>query len=422
MEYLCILKEESNNNIKKFNEIKQWFFQQITDKKINYCFENDINFNKITSNNFFIITPNVIPLLVSKPLEKFSILNQSFISQKEKNVVSFICKTNNFSENMPGKIYIDDLVDILSRISYKKDTILVKYNKKNYLSNQWFYIDNIPDFLNHLEKTYFSWYYLNYIKLILAPRYPRIIYYDGKNKYESKKMIAELGVPVPETYDTFENLNQITQDGLDKLPKCIIKPTNSDGGYGIVKQKNLQIIKKKLNNFEKKGKTKELGPLIRKYHKPLILAEEYIKDFYGKYTSPCELKFYIFNGEIAFFLGINKAVNYDGFSFFDKDFNQFSNSEISFDRTILDFKFPHLPYFDKLKEDIYKIYEKFVEDVPSKFINRFIRMDFYVSKDKYYFGEFALFPNGGYGANLNEYGKLYFAETWLPEVFQILRA
>lgn len=52
-------------------------------------------------------------------------------------------------------------------------------------------------------------------------------------------------------------------------------------------------------------------------------------------------------------------------------------------------------------------------------MGKFIRIDFFVNKENYWFGEFSLFPNGGRGDNLNEHGKKTFIRNWLPEVFQI---
>ena len=56
----------------------------------------------------------------------------------------------------------------------------------------------------------------------------------------------------------------------------------------------------------------------------------------------------------------------------------------------------------------------------NSFVGRFIRIDFFVNKDDYWFGEFSLFPNGGGGQNVSDFGKKYFVKHWLPEVFTIL--
>ena len=52
-------------------------------------------------------------------------------------------------------------------------------------------------------------------------------------------------------------------------------------------------------------------------------------------------------------------------------------------------------------------------------MGKFIRIDFFINKEDYWFGEFSLFPNGGRGDNLNDFGKKTFIRNWVPEVFQI---
>ena len=78
-----------------------------------------------------------------------------------------------------------------------------------------------------------------------------------------------------------------------------------------------------------------------------------------------------------------------------------------------------LDYFDKLKKDVFLIYENFLKDMNNTFMGKFIRIDFFVNKKNYWFGEFSLFPNGGRGDNLNEFGKKTFIRSWIPEVFEI---
>jgi hypothetical protein len=160
--------------------------------------------------------------------------------------------------------------------------------------------------------------------------------------------------------------------------------------------------------------------LISKTHKPSIIAEEYIKDLSSQYTSPCEFKFYLFNGKILFILATNRKVNKKKFSFFDENFNQSPVTLYSVPSNELKFKWFKPHYFDKLKEDVYKIYEIFNKDMKNTFMGKFIRIDFFINKEDYWFGEFSLFPNGGRGDNLNNYGKKAFIKNWIPEVFEIL--
>jgi hypothetical protein len=216
----------------------------------------------------------------------------------------------------------------------------------------------------------------------------------------------------------------ITQEEINKLPTCIIKPTNWDGGkfiYKNFKENPVSSAKlcKELKKFATDNIRKEIMRLISKKHKPSIIAEEYIKDLSSEYSSPCELKFYVFNRKILFILATNRKVSDKKFSFFDDNFSPLPVTLYSFSRNNLNFSWKKPDYFEKLKEEVFLIYDIFNKDMNNSFIGKFIRIDFFINKENYWFGEFSLFPNGGRGDNLNDNGKITFIKSWIPEVFQI---
>lgn len=430
MEYLVILKRETDDNIRKFNEIKKWFFQNFSKKNTyKFCYENKVNLNLIQTLNFFVIGPNTFPLLNTIP---FQSSNRNFLLGNSKNnSIAYITLKEPLINKQSDlkKVYNVDfqLIWDIMRIIPKKDNILIRFKKENYRSNGWFFIDDrdIPNFLGYLQREYFTWKTLNSIKLQIAARYPKIIYYEGKNKLESKKLIEKMQINLPATYKVFNKLEEITQEEINKLPDCIIKPTNWDGSKFIFRNfksnpLNAIEIKDKLKNFDKKNINKELMPLIYKSYKPKIIAEELIKDLKRQNGSPCEFKFYVFDRKILFLLAINRKAHYNKFDFYDENFQQIPNSKLSFERTQINFKWPAFKYFDKLKRDVIRIYDEFNRDMENSFVGRFIRIDFFVNKDDYWFGEFSLFPNGGGGQNVSDFGKKYFVKHWLPEVFTIL--
>jgi len=416
MEYIIILKNETNESIKKFNEIKKWFCNNLSIKK-KYFYEDNIN---LTKNNF-LISPNVFPLLNSLPLESIPGSENNFIINNSENYIGNIQLENNYK-----KIKFNDFTSILSNQS-KNGELLKYFQEKLYLSKSWFFLldNDIPNFLHYLEHKYFTWSRLNWIKLTISNKFPNIIYYEGKNKLESKKLIHTLKINSPKTYYVFNNVDEITKEIIDKLPDCIIKPTNLDGSKLIFKKTSsdfdLSILKEKIKNFDSIAKNKELMPMISAIHKPKIIAEEYIPDLNGNLTKPCEFKFYVFNGKILFFLAINRNLDYNKFDFYDEDFRQIPNDKLSYQRTQINYGWPKLNYFDDLKKDVYKIYNRFTIDMDFSLSSRFIRIDFFITKDKYYFGEFSLFPNGGSGKNLNDFGRKYFVQCWVPEVFSIFQ-
>lgn len=422
MEYLVVLKNEENLIIKKFNEIKKWFLNNICNKKI-YQYEDDINITSIKS-DFFFISPYVFPLLNSYPLENMIPNPQKFLVDVDDNQIAYLrLKKNNID-----RIKYSHFLKIFSGMENSPSDLISEFDNKNYLSKLWFYVkeENILRFLIFLENSYFTWSRLNWIKLKMSNRYPNIVFYEGKNKLESKKLVEKLDILVPKTYRVYNNSDEITQEELDELPDCIIKPTNLDGSKLIFKKNSrnilqLETLKKKLKNFDKMGINKELMPMIYAKFKPKIIAEEYVPDIKGTFTKPCEFKFYVFNGKIIFFIAINRKLDYNKFDFYDENFQQIQNDTLSYNRTQIDFDWPQLTYFEEMKKDISKIYDKFTRDLDNSFISRFIRMDFFVTKDKYYFGEFSLFPNGGSGKNLNDFGRKYFVQCWVPEVFSIFQ-
>jgi hypothetical protein len=329
-------------------------------------------------------------------------------------------------ENEQKYISFDQFYSSIQILPIRINGLIKEYNFKNINQREWFYVEDeqIPKFLKDMNHKYFKWENMNILKLKIAHLYPKIIYYEGKNKLESKKMVEKWGIKTPETYKQFISLKDITQEEINRLPTCIIKPTNWDGGRHIYKNfkenpLSADILRKSLRKFATENIQKEIMGLISKTHKPSIIAEEYIRDLSSQYSAPCEFKFYLFNGKILFILATNRKVSKKKFSFFDDNFSQLPITQYSFTRNELQYKWQKPAYFDKLKKDVFLIYENFLKDMNNTFMGKFIRIDFFVNKENYWFGEFSLFPNGGRGDNLNEHGKKTFIRNWIPEVFQI---
>jgi hypothetical protein len=426
MNYLFILKKEKNDIIKKYNNIKKWFINNSYLKmNATYIYDDEINISNNNLKNLYIISPNIFPMLNSIRLDDIFKIKNSICDDCEYPI---ICLELNESIklNSNKKISLEKLYNLLNFFENRIKGLVIKYEFDKIHNLEWFYIDNykIPDFLNDMKNRYFTWEHMNEVKLNIAHRYPKIIYYDGKNKYESKKMVENWNIKVPKTYKQFLSLKEITQDKINNLPTCIIKPTNWDGGKYVFKNfKDYPIsaldMCKQLRYFYIANRKKEIMSLILRSNKPSIIAEEYIVDSNSNYTSPNELKFYVFNGKILFILASNQKVCLKKFSFFDENFNKFKVEKYSFPENELNFKFEKPYYFEKLKKDVLIISQNFYNDMKNTFIGKFIRIDFFINKENYWFGEFSLFPNGGKGDNLNDFGKKEFIKNWIPEVFQI---
>lgn len=426
MNYIFILKEEKTEIIKKFNKIKKWFIENHY-SKINpiYFYENKIDISEPYFHNFYMISPNVFPMLNSFSLQKLFKNNNCICINNEHSIINLELKEKIKLSNDNKFISFNKFYSIIKILPDSNNNIIKEYQYKTN-QHEWFYVqdDKIPKFMQDMKDKYFTWENMNQVKLKISHFYPKIIYYDGKNKYESKKMVEKWGIKTPETYKQFLSLKDITQEEINKLPNCIIKPTNWDGGKYIYKNfkenpVSSDILCRELRKFATENIRKEIMSLISKKHKPSIIAEEYIKDLSSKYSSPCEFKFYVFNGKILFILATNRKVSKKNFSFFDDNFRPLPITLYSFSRNYLNFNWKKPDYFDKLKEDVFLIYENFLKEMNNTFMGKFIRIDFFINNENYWFGEFSLFPNGGHGDNLNENGKKQFIKNWLPEVFQI---
>jgi hypothetical protein len=430
MNYIFILKEEKTETIHKFNKIKKWFISNLYSNigdKILYIYENDIDMSASYFLHFYMIAPNVFPMLNSCLLENALKQKNSICEDHIHTIIYLQIKELIKIENENTTINFIDFYKILKFLPSRTYGLIQEYHIKNMHNRKWFYVEDnkIPNFLDDMINKYFTWENMNHVKLIIAYRYPKIIYYDGKNKYESKKMVEKWNIQTPKTYKQFQSLKDITQEEINKLPMCIIKPTNWDGGKYIFKNDikcplSASQIRNDLHKFDSDNIHKEIMALISKTHKPSIIAEEYIKDLSSNYSSPCEFKFYIFQGKILFILATNRKVSKKKFNFFDENFCKLPITLYSFSRNELKFQWKKPSYFDKLKEDVYKIYDIFDKDMKNTFIGKFIRIDFFINKEDYWFGEFSLFPNGGRGDNLNDYGKKAFIKNWIPEIFEIL--
>jgi len=427
MNHVVILKREENIEMQKVNKFIRWFFNNFYKSTNIFFYEDELDSASVNLNEFYIVGPLILPLLSSSTLDK--------LFENNKNIYIFENNNNNYIFNVKYETKLNRPIKhsnfnietlILSMNRLKKLNLIIPFNTGISHTSSWIFLEKseINLFLNFLEKTYFQWNFLNIAKLKWAPKNKSIIFYDGKNKLESKKIVESMGINVPKTYYVFDKVSDITQDILNSHNEYIIKPTNLDSGNLIFKKNiknklNAENIRRKLNGFERQKKNKELNPLIQSKFKPKIIMEELISDFYGGYLSPLEVKFYVFNRKIEFFLIINREVNNEGYDFYDENFKRFSNERFSYKNTSINQKIIKFHYFDELKQNVYKIYDKFNKDLDNLFAGRFIRIDFFITNEKYYFGEFALFPNGGKGRNLNENGKNQFVKFWLPEVFEI---
>ena len=211
-------------------------------------------------------------------------------------------------------------------------------------------------------------------------------YISLTDKYEVRKHVKEIIgseylIPLLGVWDSFEQID------FFKLPnQFVLKCTHDSGGVIICKNKeelDIEFTKKKLKELLKKNYYYVGREWPYKNIKPRIICEKYMED-----ESKVELKdykFMCFNGEVkCSFVCLNrnskKGLNVD---FYDMDWNpmpftrHYPNSG-----TIL----PKPKNFDKMVEFATKL---------SKAIP-FVRVDFYETNGKLYFGEMTFYPGSGF--------------------------
>ncbi|WP_105993030.1 ATP-grasp fold amidoligase family protein [Staphylococcus simulans] len=224
---------------------------------------------------------------------------------------------------------------------------------------------------------------VNWLKL----NYRNDLQTEYTDKYLMRKHLINHGYshllpPLIGAYSEFNSIN------FDSLPNKVFLKTNHTSGVNQAIEKNktnLTRAKRRFDAAMKDNYFKYSREWNYKNIKPKILVEEYLNldDF-------VDYKFFVFEGKVEFF-GIIKNIN-------DSQGNQSLNSKInlydtSLNRMSIDIK------RNEFDDDGFEFSEylpemiKVSEDLASKF--PFCRVDFFVSKDKLYFGEMTFHPNGG---------------------------
>ena len=210
------------------------------------------------------------------------------------------------------------------------------------------------------------------------------------DKFLSKQFVAdrigeEYVVPLYGVWDRFDDID------FDVLPhQFVLKTTHDCGGVVVCKNKNC-FNKKKAKRFLLKHLKREYFYHCRewqyKFVKPRIIAEKYMKDSKDQAEEGLtDYKFFCFNGDPkAMFIATDraKADAETKFDFFDMEFNHlpFTNGHPNSDKPI-----GKPEQFDLMIE----LSRKLSKDLPH------VRVDFYESDGKIYFGELTFFHWGGF--------------------------
>lgn len=206
------------------------------------------------------------------------------------------------------------------------------------------------------------------------------------------------------TYGVWENADEID---FNELPDSFVIKTNH--GYGeviVVDNKmnyDLEKIRQKMSFYLKTpfGYTSAEPHYLK--IKPVILAEEMLPNDLSFSTSMVDYKFYCFNGKpmsCGVFYNRDKTKRTKYCSFYDMDWN-FHPEWMKPNKNTLSGIIPKPFNFERMKQ----LCADLTQGIP------FVRLDFYESRGKVYFGEFTFTPAGALGGSLNpslfkQYGDL----------------
>lgn len=207
------------------------------------------------------------------------------------------------------------------------------------------------------------------------------------DKYKVREYIAtnigeEYLIPLLGVYSSYDEID------FNKLPNgFVLKPNHTSGNIFICKDKI------KVSHIELKKTIKKW--LNRKYYwihrewpykniKPKILCEKYMVDESGKELK--DYKLFCFNGKVkCSYVGLNRFLE-SGFNldFYDIDWKPMP-FETHYKRSGTNIPKP------KNYKKMVDISEYLSSDIP------FVRIDFYESKERLYFGEITFYPLSGFG-------------------------
>lgn len=212
------------------------------------------------------------------------------------------------------------------------------------------------------------------------------LYTKMVDKAEAKKYVAEI-IGEEYTIPTYGVWNHFDEIDFDKLPdQFVLKTTHDSGGVVICKNKTtldknaakVKLEKSLKNNYYYTSKEWPYKNVV-----PRIIAEKYMEDESGEL---CDYKLFCFGGKMkALFIATDRFTSGEEtkFDFFDENFNHlpFTNGHPNATKPI---KKPES--FQQMKD----LAEKLSQKIPH------VRVDFYCTNGKIYFGELTFFHWGGF--------------------------
>lgn len=212
------------------------------------------------------------------------------------------------------------------------------------------------------------------------PIYPKLIDKYRVKQYVSEKIGEQYVIPTLGVWKHFDEID------FNKLPnKFVLKCTHDSGGVAIIKDKNncnIQKVKKKLEkrlkrNYFYSGREWGYKDIV-----PQIIAEMYLED--EKQSAPDDYKIFNFNGE-------PKMIQVD----FDRFVNHRRNLyDLNWNYIDASIKYPNDPNTIIEKPKYLETMIQLARELSAGFPH--VRTDFYIVKDRIYFGELTFWHGSGH--------------------------
>lgn len=226
------------------------------------------------------------------------------------------------------------------------------------------------------------------------PLYTKLVDKYEVRKYIEKEIGKEYLIPLIGVWDKFEDIN------FSKLPdRFVLKCTHDSGSVFICTDKskfNIDEVKKRINKALKRNYYYFAREWPYKHVRPRIICEEFISD---KETTPDDYKVLCFNGKAKLI-----GVHIDRYSNHKLD-----NYDINWHKTLIGKDGPMSDIvYDKPKEfeNMIMLSEKLASG------KSHVRIDWFIVKDRLYFGEVTFYEAAGFDHFDNEKDD-YLLGSWI---------
>lgn len=224
------------------------------------------------------------------------------------------------------------------------------------------------------------------------------LYSRMADKLEAKEVVKRLNHNICVPCNLWVG-NDFSRLNLDDMPgKFVFKANHASGTNLIVLNKNDVSIDQLVSTRDKWFRHEQhhtMGEWAYKNIKKKVFIEEYL-DFSG--TSPDDYKFFVYHGVVRFIQLDRGRFSYHTRNMYDRDWND------------LGFRYSY-PRGENLAKPAFIDDMIGIAEAISMGVD-FVRVDLYYHEGKVWFGEYTIYPGGGYEKFPHVEADLLFGEYW----------